>query len=48
LLARLIRAVSRPGDLIVDPAAGSFLILEIAHLLGRRFIGCDIAWKETT
>jgi site-specific DNA-methyltransferase (adenine-specific) len=46
LLARLIGAVSRPGDLVVDPAAGSFITLEIARLMGRRFIGCDLAWKE--
>ena len=48
LTARLIGAVTRPGDLIVDPAAGSFLTLEIALLTGRRFVGCDIAWKEAT
>ena len=44
LTSRLIGAVTKPGDLIVDPAAGSFVVLEIAGLLGRRFIGCDAAW----
>jgi site-specific DNA-methyltransferase (adenine-specific) len=44
LLTRLIAAVTKPGDLVVDPAAGSFLVLEIAQQLGRRFIGVDIAW----
>jgi len=44
LTSRLIAAVTKPGDLIVDPAAGSFVVLEIARLLGRRFIGCDAAW----
>lgn len=45
LLSRLIASVTKPGDLVVDPAAGSFCILEICQLLSRRFIGCDIAWK---
>jgi site-specific DNA-methyltransferase (adenine-specific) len=44
LLARLIGAVTEPGDLVIDPAAGSFVVLEIAQLMGRRFIGCDLAW----
>lgn len=44
LTSRLIAAVTKPNDLIVDPAAGSFVVLEIAGLLGRRFIGCDAAW----
>jgi site-specific DNA-methyltransferase (adenine-specific) len=47
LTSRLIGAVSKPGDLVVDPAAGSFIVLEIAQLLGRRFIGCDLAWDRT-
>jgi site-specific DNA-methyltransferase (adenine-specific) len=46
LLARLIGAVTQPGDLIVDPAAGCFNVLEICQRLGRRFIGVDIAWVE--
>jgi site-specific DNA-methyltransferase (adenine-specific) len=46
LTSRLIAAVTRPGNLVVDPAAGSFLTLEITQLLGRRFIGCDIAWGK--
>ena len=44
LTSRLIAAVTKPGDLVVDPAAGSFAVLEIAGLLGRRFLGCDLAW----
>jgi site-specific DNA-methyltransferase (adenine-specific) len=46
LTSRLIAAVTNPGDLVIDPAAGSFLILEICQLLGRRFIGVDIAWAS--
>lgn len=40
---RLIEAVSAPGDLIVDPAAGSYSVLESCQLAGRTFIGCDLA-----
>jgi site-specific DNA-methyltransferase (adenine-specific) len=43
LIRRLIAAVTAPGDLIIDPAAGSFIIEDIARELSRRFIGCDIA-----
>ena len=42
LIRRLIAAVTAPGDLIIDPAAGSFLVMHVAHELGRRFSGCDI------
>jgi len=44
LIARLIAAVTEPGDLVVDPAAGSFVVMRVAHGIGRRFIGCDIAF----
>lgn len=44
LTARLIGAVTKPGDLIVDPAAGSFIALEIAQRMKLRFVGCDAAW----
>ena len=37
----LIEAVTRPGDLVVDPAAGSFSVMEACGE-SRRFIGCDI------
>jgi site-specific DNA-methyltransferase (adenine-specific) len=46
LISRLIGAVTRPGDLVVDPAAGSFVIMHAAHVLGREFIGCDIAYRS--
>jgi site-specific DNA-methyltransferase (adenine-specific) len=42
LIRRLIAAVTAPGDLIIDPAAGSFLVMHVADELGRRFIGCDL------
>lgn len=46
LIARLIGAVTQPGDLIIDPAAGGFTVMQLAHELGRRFVGCDIAYRR--
>ncbi len=42
LQSKLIEAVSNPDDLVVDPAAGSFVILEACKTSGRNFIGCDL------
>jgi len=47
LITRLIDAVTKPGDLVVDPAAGSFIVMRAANELGRNFIGCDIAHQAT-
>src|SRR5262249_27192833 len=44
LIARLIAAITEPGDLVVDPAAGSFTVMHAAHQLGRDFVGCDLAY----
>jgi site-specific DNA-methyltransferase (adenine-specific) len=41
LLARLIEALSDPGDLVLDPYAGSGTTLAVAARLGRRFVGMD-------
>jgi site-specific DNA-methyltransferase (adenine-specific) len=41
LIERLIAAVTLPGDLVIDPAAGGFGVLHAALRLGREFIGCD-------
>ena len=46
LITRLIGAVTRPGDLVVDPAAGSFVVMHAAHALGREFVGCDITYAQ--
>ena len=45
LQTKLIEAVSNEGDIIIDPAAGSFSVMEAAHNSGRNFLGCDIAVK---
>jgi DNA modification methylase len=42
LITRLIAATTKPGDLVVDPAAGSFVVMRAALALGRNFVGCDI------
>jgi len=42
-LGRLIGAVTKPGDLVVDPAGGNFVVLRTPMAPGRVFIGCDIA-----
>jgi site-specific DNA-methyltransferase (adenine-specific) len=44
LITRLIGALTYPGDLVVDSAAGSFVVMHAAHQLGRDFIGCDAAY----
>jgi site-specific DNA-methyltransferase (adenine-specific) len=46
LTKRLIGAVTEPGDLVVDPAAGSFMVMHAAHQLGREFVGCDLAFSD--
>jgi DNA modification methylase len=41
LIDRLIAAVTLPGELVIDPAAGGFGVLHAALCLRREFIGCD-------
>lgn len=42
LTIRLIKALSKRDDLIVDPCAGSYSTLEACRITGRRFLGCDL------
>ena len=42
LLKALIEATTDEGGMIVDPAAGSFAVMEAALEAGREFLGCDI------
>lgn len=42
LLERIIRASSRPGDLVLDPFAGTFTTGAVARRLGRRSIGVEL------
>jgi site-specific DNA-methyltransferase (adenine-specific) len=47
LIERLIGAVTVLGDLVVDPAAGSFVVMRAAHALRRNFVGCDLVVPMT-
>ena len=42
LQAALIEAVTVAGDVVLDPAAGSYSVMTAAHQAGRQFLGCDI------
>jgi DNA modification methylase len=43
LLGRIIRVSSNPGDVVLDPFAGSGTTLAVAKKLGRRWIGCELS-----
>jgi site-specific DNA-methyltransferase (adenine-specific)/adenine-specific DNA-methyltransferase len=42
LLERVVKAFSKPKDLVLDCFCGSGTTLAVAQKLGRRWIGCDI------
>ena len=42
LQGRLIESVSHASDIVIDPAAGSFSVMEACRNRGRNFLGCDI------
>lgn len=42
--ARLIEAVSNPGDIILDPAAGGFSVLQACRQTDRIFLGGDLVY----
>lgn len=44
LQRRLIGATTKPGDVVLDPAAGGYSVLEACNLLGRDFVGGDIQY----
>ena len=43
LLGRIIRISSSPGDLVVDPFAGSGTTLSVAKKLGRQWLGIELS-----
>ena len=44
--ANLVRRYTRPGDLVVDPMAGSGTIGDVARALGRRSVSFDLASRR--
>lgn len=46
LTRRLIRAVTKRGDLVVDPCAGGYGVLDACILTGREFVGCDLTGDD--
>jgi site-specific DNA-methyltransferase (adenine-specific) len=42
LQAALIAAVTKAGDVVVDPCAGSYSVLRACQESGRNFLGCDL------
>ena len=42
LLKRLILALTKKNDLIIDPCAGSFAVLQACQKTNRHFLGCDL------
>ncbi|MFM7056936.1 MAG: DNA-methyltransferase [Planctomycetota bacterium] len=48
LLARIIRACSGPGNVVLDPFAGSASTLITAKKLGRHYIGCELSREYST
>jgi len=43
VLERIIRVATDPGDLVLDPFAGSGTTLAVAKKLGRRFLGIELS-----
>ena len=48
LAKRIIEASSNPGDLVVDLFAGCATTLVAAEVTGRRWLGCDWAYRAWT
>jgi site-specific DNA-methyltransferase (adenine-specific) len=43
LLGRIVQVSSNPGEIVVDPFAGSGTTLTVAKKLGRRWFGCELS-----
>jgi site-specific DNA-methyltransferase (adenine-specific) len=43
LLGRIIRSSSNPGDLVIDPFAGSGTTLAVAKKLDRSYLGFELS-----
>ncbi len=43
LLGRIVRVSSNPGDIVLDPFAGSGTTLAVSKKLGRQWVGCELS-----
>jgi len=43
VLERIIRVSSNPGDMVLDPFAGSGTTLAVAKKLGRHYLGIELS-----
>lgn len=43
VLERIIRVASNPGEVVIDPFAGSGTTLAVAKKLGRSYLGCELS-----
>lgn len=41
-IAEIVRSTTKLGDLVVDPCAGGYSVMEACRFTGRRFLGCDL------
>ena len=48
LLGRIVRACSQPGELVLDPFAGSGTTLAVARKLQRRYLGFELSEEYAT
>jgi len=46
-VVNLVRRYTRPGDIVVDPMAGSGTVGDVARALGRRSVSFDIVPRRT-
>jgi DNA modification methylase len=46
LVIRCLLAATKPGDLVLDPFAGSGTVGFVAYNMGRRFVLCDLAYQD--
>lgn len=40
--------IKQEGELVVDPCAGSFVVLDACQQTGRNFLGCDLTLADLT
>jgi site-specific DNA-methyltransferase (adenine-specific) len=46
LVKALITAITNENDLVIDPCAGSFVVLEAYQELKRNYLGVDLTYNE--